>query len=241
MQGLRLPLATASPGATATVANGWQQLAPGLELRRSIATGSLLSQAHALRVDPQRFRLRAHYRPGEALTLAEWREALPGALAFINANFFDRGHRVNGLLVADGESFGRPWLTRGGTFLLRDGAPQLRPNSERPWAAGPLQQAVQGFPMLVLDGEPVYRRSGPPARRSIVALDGAGRVLLLATPLLGPSLAETAAWLASSDLDIASALNLDGGGSTLFHVDGADDVSIPSLDAAPALLAVWPA
>ena len=240
MQGLRLPLATASPAATATAADGWRQLAPGLELRRSMATGSLLGQAHALRVDPQRFRLRAHYRPGEALTLAGWREALPGAPAFINANFFDRSQRVNGLLVADGVSHGRPWLTRGGAFLLRDGVPQLRPSQERPWSAGPMQQAVQGFPMLVLDGEPVYRRSGPPARRSIVALDGAGRVLLLATPLLGPSLAETAAWLASSDLDIESALNLDGGGSTLFYVDGIDEVTIPSLDAVPALLAVWP-
>ena len=221
--------------------NGWQEIAPGLELHRSLATGSLLGQAVALRVDPRLFQLRAHYVPGEARSLDDWLDVLPGVTAFINANFFDRDLRVNGLLVADGHSHGQPWLTRGGTFLLRDGLPVLQPNPERPWRTGTIRQAVQGFPMLVVDGQPAYRRSGPPARRSVVALDRQGRVLLFATPLLGPSLAEMAAWLASSDLEIDSALNLDGGGSTMFYVHADEPLRLPSLDAVPALLAVWPA
>ncbi len=224
---------------TVPAANGWQELAPGLELHRSLATGSLFGQANALRVAPHLFELRAHYVPGEARTLDAWLTALPGVTAFINANFFDRDLRINGLLVADGVSHGHPWLSRGGTFLLRDGLPVLLPNSERPWGSGVLRQAVQGFPMLVLAGQPAYRRSGPPARRSVVALDRQGRVLLLATPLLGPSLAEMAAWLASSDLEIESALNLDGGGSTMFYVYAAVPLRLPSLDPVPALLAVW--
>ena len=165
---------------------------------------------------------------------------LPGVTAFVNANFFDRDLRVNGLLVADGVSHGQPWLTRGGTFLLRDGLPVLQPNSLRPWRSGNLGQAVQGFPMLVQAGQSAYRRSGAPARRSVVALDRGGRVLLVATPLLGPSLAGMAAWLASPDLEIDSALNLDGGGSTMFFVHADEPLRLPSLDPVPALLAVWP-
>ncbi|MCY3946301.1 MAG: phosphodiester glycosidase family protein [Anaerolineaceae bacterium] len=237
-----LPPTTTAVAPTATVPsqNGWQELAPGLESHRSLATGSLFGQAFALRVDPRLFKFRAHYEPGEARTLDDWLDALPGVTAFINANFFDRDSRINGLLVADGHSHGQPWLTRGGTFLLREGLPVLQPNRERPWGSGVLRQAVQGFPMLVLAGQPAYRRSGPPARRSVVALDRQGRVLLFATPLLGPSLAEMAAWLASPDLEIDSALNLDGGGSTMFYVDAAEPLRLPSLDPVPALLAVWP-
>lgn len=235
------PLRPSSPTATTPAADGWEELSPGLELHRALATGSLFGQLTALRVDPQRYRLRAHYQPGAALTLEGWRAALPDAVAFINANFFDSELLINGLLIADGVAHGQPWLTRGGTLLLRDGTLQLRPNQERPWLTGQLQQAVQGFPMLVHDGARVYRRNGPPARRSAVALDRSGRVLLLATPLPGLSLAALAEWLARSDLEIVSALNLDGGGSTMFHVSAADAVSIASLDAVPALLAVWPA
>jgi len=235
------PTATAvAPTTTVLSQNGWQELAPGLELHRSLATGSLFGQAFALRIDPRLFQLRAHYVPGEARTLDDWLDALPGVTAFINANFFDRDSRINGLLVADGVSHGQPWLTRGGTFLLRDGLPVIQPNTERPWRAGVLRQAVQGFPMLVLDGQPAYRRSGAPARRSVVALDRSGRVLLFTTPLLGPSLAGMAAWLASPDLEIDSALNLDGGSSTMFYVHTDDPLRLPSLDPVPALLAVWP-
>lgn len=229
-----------APTPPAVSQNGWQELAPGLELHRSLATGALFGQAFALRVDPQLYQFRAHYVPGEARTLDAWLEALPGVTAFINANFFNRDLSVNGLLVADGVSHGQPWLTRGGTFLLREGRPVLQANPERPWRAGGLRQAVQGFPMLVLDGQPAYGRSGAPARRSVVALDRSGRVLLLATSLLGPSLAGMAGWLASSDLEIDSALNLDGGGSTMFYVDADEPLRLPSLDAVPALLAVWP-
>lgn len=228
-----------APTPPAVSQNGWQELAPGLELHRSLTTGALFGQAYALRVDPRLFQLRAHYVPGEARTLDAWLDALPGVTAFINANFFDRDWIINGLLVADGVFHGQPWLTRGGTFLLRDGLPVLQSNAERPWRAGNLRQAVQGFPMLVLDGQPAYRRSGAPARRSAVALDRSGRVLLLATSLLGPSLAGMAGWLASSDLEIDSALNLDGGGSTMFYVHADEPLRLPSLDAVPALLAVW--
>ena len=225
------PSATAGlPTATAQPENGWQELAPGLELHRSLATGSLFGQAVALRVDPRLFQLRAHYVPGEARTLDAWLDALPGVAAFINANFFDRDLRVTGLLVADGVSHGQPWLTRGGTFLLRDGLPVLQPNSLRPWRSGNLRQAVQGFPMLVQAGQSAYRRSGAPARRSV---RGAGprrprSPVGYATP--GPLTGRNgrlAGLIRSRDRQRA---DLDGGSSTMFYVHADEPLRLPSLD-----------
>ncbi len=229
-----------APPVPTVTPQGWTELAPGLQLHTSLSTGSLLGQLVALRVDPQRYRLRAHYQPGQALGLDDWLDALPGVVAFINANFFESNLHINGLLVADGVAHGQPWLSRGGTLLVRDGLPQLRPSRVQPWRNAPPQQAVQGFPMLVLDGAQAYKGRSSLARRSVVALDSQGHVLLLATPLLGISLADLAAWLVASELDIVSALNLDGGGSTLFFVSSEPATSILSLDAVPALLAVWP-
>ena len=175
-------------------------------------------------------------RPGPLK--AGWRRCR-ACVAFINANFFSSSLQVNGLLVADGIAHGQPWLTRGGTLIVRDGLPLLRPSREQPWQIAPPQQAVQGYPMLVLDGNPAYRGRSSVSRRSVVALDRNGHVLLLATPLLGISLTDLAVWLATSDLGIVNALNLDGGGSTMFFAGQA--TRIPSLDVVPAVLAVWPA
>ncbi len=238
---LVLPVSPTPPPAPTASAQGWRELAPGLQLHNALSTGTLFGQLIALRFDPQRYRLRAHYQPGHARTLEGWLEALPGVVAFINANFFSGSLQVNGLLVADGIAHGQPWLTRGGTLLVRDGLPLLRPSREQPWQIAPPQQAVQGFPMLVLDGNPAYSGRSPVSRRSVVALDRSGHVLLLATPLLGISLADLATWLAASDLDIVNALNLDGGGSTMFFARADQPARIPSLDAVPAVLAVWPA
>ena len=236
---LVLPVSPTPPPAPTAATQGWRELAPGLQLHNALSTGALFGQVIALRIDPQRYRLRAHYQPGQALTLTGWLEALPGVVAFINANFFSSSLLVNGLLVADGIAHGQPWLTRGGTLLVRDGLPLLRPSREQPWQIALPQQAVQGFPVLVLDGNPAYSGRSSVSRRSVVALDHNGHVLLLATPLLGISLADLAAWLATSDLDIVNALNLDGGGSTLFYAG--QSTRLPSLDAVPAVLAVWPA
>ena len=160
---LVLPVSPTPPPAPTAAAQGWRELAPGLQLHNALSTGVLFGQMIALRIDPQRYRLRAHYEPGQALTLEGWLEALPGVVAFINANFFSSNLQVNGLLVADGIAHGQPWLTRGGTLLVRDGLPLLRPSREQPWLASAPQQAVQGFPMLVLDGNlalPIWPTAG---------------------------------------------------------------------------------
>ena len=145
-------------------------------------------------------------------------------------------------LVADGQVFGQSYYDRGGTFLVQNGQPRVRSNLTEPYTGEALEQAVQAFPMLVNNGQAAFFRSGRASRRTVVAQDNQGRILLMATPLTGLSLDELSMWLPTTDLGIVTALNLDGGGSTmLFAVSlDAQPLRLPSFDPVPAILAAYP-
>lgn len=217
---------------------GWDVIAPGLEMR-TLNTSDIIGQTQVIRIDPARYRFRAHYRPGDPLRLSGWRDTLPDAVALINANFFDPQFFVLGLLVADGVVYGQSYVNRGGMFTVIGDAVRVRSNTREPYAGETLDQAVQAFPMLVVDGQPVFtNESGDRiTRRSAIAQDTQGRILLLSTPLFGLTLADLSALLAQAELNIDIAFNLDGGGSTMLYASEA--YSLASLDAVPSVLAVY--
>ena len=212
----------------------WRTLAPGLE--QGTYTGII-----ALRVDPQVFMFRAHY--AEPRTLRGWSESLPGAVAFVNANFFDPQDQVLGLLITDGQVFGIPYTNRGGWFGVQNGLPFVRSTVTMPYRGEPLEQAVQAFPMLVENGQQAYTRTEGDriTRRTAIGQDIQGRIVLIATPGFGMTLAELSALLAESDMGLVTAFNLDGGGSTMMYFDAGDETyRLGSLDPVPVILAVYP-
>ncbi len=220
---------------------GWTLIAPGLEWREISAVEDPLSQLKILRIDPRNYIFRVKYSPSQPYSLAQWRAQEPSAAAIVNANFFDPSYLALGLVVSDGVTHGSPYLKRGGSFLVKNGRAAARANasmSQRDLASA--EQAVQGFPLLVENGEQVY--FGPPkqerARRTVLAEDTAGNILFISAPLLGPTLGDLSATLAESDLAIETAFNLDGGGSTLMAVPGIDYFQ-PAFDAVPAILAAY--
>jgi uncharacterized protein YigE (DUF2233 family) len=219
------------------------RLADGVERRVLSPGGSYpFTQFTVLRLDPALIAFRVHYRPGEPLSLAGWRAALPDALGFVNANFFDPQSQVVGMLVADGAVFGGSFVGRGGMFSVQNGVPQVRSLITTPYQGEGLEQAAQAFPMLVTDGIPNYERTAGDraSRRTIVAQDSAGRILLIATgSLFGMTLADLSTYLSGAGLDIVNALNLDGGGSTMMAVNSTSPITIPSFDAVPAVLAFY--
>lgn len=234
---------TAVPAATATP-SGWRELAPGMEQRQYQPEGNLFGGLSVLRIDPARFTFRAHYQPGAPLTLNGWQQTLPNAVAFVNANFFSPDHTILGLLVADGVVYGQSYQNQGGTFLVQNGQPRVRSNIREPYVGEVLEQAVQAFPMLVLDGQTAYQpsRSERISRRTVVAQDDMGRILLMVTPLTGLTLEALSTYLPTTDMGIVTALNLDGGGSTMVYANppgSSQPVRLPSLDAVPAVLAVY--
>ena len=234
------PALTALP--TKTAAPAWETLADGLEWRTLIPNGDELAQLIVVRIDPQRFRFRALYSPGHPRRLSEWRAEAPDAAVIINANFFDEAYRALGAVVSDGIVHGAFNDDYGGSFLARDGAASVIVNHTLNFSqANTIDQLVQGYPMLVDQGDPAYvRRTGSQrARRTVIAEDSRGNILILVAPYLGLSLADLSEYLTRTDLNIVRAVNLDGGGSTLIAIPGADYTQ-PSFDAVPTILAVYP-
>ncbi len=236
---------TTPPIATipATENNNWQTLAPGLEQRIFIPNGNAFARILALRIDPAQYDFRVHYHPGEPLNATGWQQQLPGAIAFVNANFFSSENTVTGLLVADGVVYGTSYRDFGGTFTVQNGQSRVRSNTLEPYTGELLEQAVQAFPMLVLNGSQAY--NGDPdriTRRTAIGQDSGGRIILMVTPLIGLTLPDLSAYLTVSDIGLVNAFNLDGGGSTMAAINapGTRPYMLLSLDPVPAVLAVYP-
>ena len=234
-----LPTAQPPTATATTVVEGWQLLQPGLEQRRyELDNAEFL----AVRVDPNLFTFRAHYRAGDALRLNTWADELPSAHIIINANFFDPQNETLGLLISDGQAFGSAYRDRGGMFYVQNGIPRIRSNTAEPYYGGEvIEQAVQAFPMLVLDGVQTYTNNSRVARRTAIGQDAQGRIILLVTARGSISLAGLSAFLATSDMNLTRAFNLDGGGSTMMAVNTPDvSFQVNTFDAVPVVLAVYP-
>jgi exopolysaccharide biosynthesis protein len=198
-----------------------------------------------LRIDPAYFTFRAHYRPGEPLTLAGWRDTLPGAVAFINGNFFDTQNHALGLVVADGGVYGQAYQGMGGMLQVQNGGVRVRSTILEPYLGEPLEQAVQAFPMLMTNGQASFANTQGDriSRRTVVGQDIYGRIVLVATTsLVGMRLVDLSNYLALTDLQLVNAVNLDGGGSTLLslNIPGETPYDVLSLDPVPTVLAVYP-
>ncbi len=240
-----------SPSSPNTILNPttsavWETLAPGLERRFYHPGGDYaLTQFVALRIDPARYSFRVHYRPGDPLSLARWREALPGVVAFVNANFFNTQNQALGLVVADGVAYGQAYQDMGGMLQVQNGGVRVRSTILEPYAGEPLEQAAQAFPMLMTNGAASFDnpQNDRISRRTVVGQDTQGRIVLLATAsLMGMKLVDLSHYLASTDLDLVNAVNLDGGGSTMLALDapGQPSYQVLSLDSVPTVLAVYP-
>ncbi len=229
------PLATLMPSPTAvsptpetTTAlpsdSGWLSAAPGAELRRlQVSHQGQTAPVSVVRLDPALVRFEVGYQPATPLSLTNWGASFE-ALAVINGGFFDETGQTVALLVHDGQAVGESYAGRGGMFAVSpDGTVSLRLLADRPFDPGePLAEALQGWPALVRPGgvAAYSYEDGERHRRSTIAIDQAGRVLLIATPGAHFTLAEWSTWLAASDLEIMTAMNLDGGSSTGLLLNG---------------------
>ncbi|KQW44664.1 MULTISPECIES: phosphodiester glycosidase family protein [unclassified Roseateles] len=215
-------------------ADGWQPLAPGLAHRAWAPWPN--SEVQALRVDLAQVRVSLS-PPADAGQSLDQMPSRRGALASVNASFFDRAFRPRGLTV----SAGQPWpeLIKAnkpvkdpllacsdppGGCTIRFDAPTA---PERGWA-----MAVSGTPWLVRDGQArsaeddascanLCAQSHP---RTAVGLDASGRqlIVLLAAgrrgPVKGLTLTQTAQLM--RELGAVQAFNLDGGGSSTLLIGG---------------------
>ncbi len=223
---------------------GWIPIANGLEYRQmTLRTASGISVGViATRVDSTRALFKVYYTPGQGHSLTEWQGALSKASLIVNGNYFDPTNKAIGLVVSDTIAYGGS-ATRSdaGMFQVTNGIPRVRSLWLEPVNAGErFEQVLQGFPILAAQGQaaPINPDLDTgAARRTVIATDTLGRILILVTPSIGCTLTEMGNWLVSAGLDVDTALNLDGGRSTALYLMGQ---FAPGLGPTPVVLAVYP-
>ncbi|MCG8350103.1 MAG: phosphodiester glycosidase family protein [Chloroflexales bacterium] len=233
------------PSAPDSDDSGWRAAGTGIEVRRiryPSETGT--AALTVVRIDPQQVRFHVGYDPEQPRTLSLW-QSETGALAAINGGFFDANNRSTALVISAWVASGESYQGRGGMFAVgAAGVVSLRYLAEQPYDPNEaLVEAVQSWPMLISPGGGLAYTSegGEQARRSVIARDRAGQVLLIACPTSTFTLRGMADWLLASDLEIDAALNLDGGSSTGLYLDsGGERERIDSFVLLPQVLLVLP-
>lgn len=179
--------ATSTSSAIPPDDTGWRDAEPGVDVRRlDVPHPHGVSHVLVARLDPSAVRFRVDYAPTNPLLMAAWCTQ-PGVVAAINGGFFNQDYQSTALVISNGVASGTSYEGQGGMFAVdAQGSVSLRSLAEQPYHPDePLVQAVQGWPMLLHPGGTLAYTNpdnGDRSRRSVLALDRAGRVLLLVVP-----------------------------------------------------------
>jgi len=224
--------------------NTWYKGASGVEVRYEDwkSPGNNEDTVTIVRFDLRHIKLSVAYQPSQPLLMSDWMRQ-EHATAIINGGYFDDQNNATALTVANGQSFGTSYNGFGGMLSVdAQGNISLRSLHEQPYDPNneQLQQATQSSPMLVVNGKATqFNADAGGSRRSVVAIDKQGRLLLIVSPSMAFSLGELEDLLVSSDLSIDRALNLDGGASTGLYVNsGSQQVAIDSVAKLPIVVIV---
>ena len=234
---LLLPaLACACTRAPEREALRWQDALPGLTYAQADVLVGADKQAvavHLLRLEPRKWQLRVvtPQMMGRSLgSPADFRAAIPGAVAAINGGFFDPAYKPLGLLVDNGQPLSPLRHVDHGVFGIAAQQPLMR--HARDWKDLPeMEFAVECGPRLLVDGQALTFKPGT-ARRTALGYDSQGRVLLVVSDGV-MQLSELASFLRRAEADggpgLVNALNLDGGPSTMLEIDaGPIHVNVPT-------------
>jgi exopolysaccharide biosynthesis protein len=230
--------ATASSGDT-----GWQPVDQAMELRTlRLSVGSTSGFVTVVRFDPTAYRISVKYDVANAGSMREWFQALK-PLVIVNGGYFDEQRRATALVVFDGIRRGESYNGFGGMLVINEqGQFELRSLRQQPYDPNEqIQQAMQSAPMLIQPGGEVSQLNPDQdrSRRTVIARDTSGRILLLVSDIPIFTLPELAQALKNSDLQLDAALNLDGGRSTgLYLKTDVASLTIDSMEKLPLVLTV---
>ncbi len=234
---------TPSPVPAPTTMTQWQELSHGLDfLQRYVQVGQTDDWVTTVRFDPRTVSVRVRYAPATPHSVREWYDAL-NVDVVINAGFFTPEKRAAGLIISDGKRYGQTYKGFGGMFSMRGATPSLQWLARQPYVNDQrITQAVQSFPMLIVNGQivPNLPDDGNRSRRSFIGVDRQGRVVLGVCQSAVWTMTDLAKYLANNPfLGLVAALNLDGGTSTGLWVRGVSEVTlVDSIDTVPEVITV---
>ena len=237
--------------------SNWLPVLDGFEmLQYDLGESSFFikSEVVLLRFDPAKYRFTLAHAEQLGEKKADVASFLPpgAGVAVVNAHFFGKQGETLGLYLDRREQPGKQprsdlqsvgsLLT--GIFVMR-GQRAAIIHRGRYEAADDIDLAIQAGPRLIADGEKLQLKSPKKrSRRSGIAVDAEGRVIIFCTLLRfpGASLDKIQKMLLSPTVGAVNALNLDGGGSSQLYVPATGSlekaISISGGDKVPSALIV---
>ncbi|MBI4527899.1 MAG: phosphodiester glycosidase family protein [Deltaproteobacteria bacterium] len=222
-----------SPGLSVTEVGTWKTIQKGAEFRKvslERAEPYHLIDMKVLRFDsrwvsPRIVRSQQHQMKGSNVrSLAE----KAGAIAMINANYFDEKGRPLGFLKTGTEEINAQISKSSlftGIFGIKDRLPFIVHRDQ--FSSNQADEALQAGPLLILKSVAlnVTRGAGKQNRRTLIGLDKEQRLVIAVTDSLvgGLSWVELQEFFSAPEwpVRLIDLLNLDGGGSAQLYVRGA--------------------
>ena len=231
---------------TVTETGSWRSVRKGVEQRKIAFLRSepnYTMELKLLRLDPQIISARllsSSDMQAKSATAQSFVE-VSGAIAAVNGNYFDeRGRPLAYLKTADKEinRVVSKHALYTGMFAIIDGNPMVLHRDE--FTPAQAREALQSGPLLLNRGTAVQTMPGLGryARRSVLGIDKAGRIVIAVTDAVigGLSFVELQELFSNNkwQLDTPELLNLDGGGSAqLYFKLGRAEESVPGTSEVP--------
>jgi hypothetical protein len=204
-------------GAVAAGPLAWRTVAPGFDVAELavLADEKEVDRILLARIDPAHFRFAVRNAPAGDRDLDGWMRDL-GAALVINGSYFSRDGTPDTPVVSAGARLGpRHYIANHGAFVASAHAVGVRDFASLDWhiALRGADDAMVSYPLLVArDGSSRVKADALwLANRSFVGEDHDGRIILGTTVDAFFSLERLARFLHDAPLDLAVALNLDGG------------------------------
>ena len=213
---MRLALRDPS-GAVTAGPLAWRSIATGFEVGELavIADGGEVDRILLARIDPAHFRFAVRNAPAGNRDLDAWMREL-GAALVINGSYYARDGTPDTPIVSAGGRLGpRHYIANHGAFVASPRSAGVRDFASLDWhiALRGAEDAMISYPLLVARDGSSRVKADPRwlANRSFVGEDHDGRIILGTTAAAFFSLERLAGFLRAAPLDLAVALNLDGG------------------------------
>ena len=231
------PVPTSDPTAEPTPEAGWTRTVPGMESRVIEIydhQNQRVESLHIWRLDQKYFRLDvAHSVIPKSLDA--WQQETNAAIV-LNGGYYSISNEryfPDGLTIVNGQASGRSFNGFGGMLAIHEDQADLRWLAQEPYNPNEqFQAALQSFPVLVEPGGQLgfgaERENHAKARRTVIAQDTNGRILLMVAPQEYFTLHQLSVYLTESDLNLDIAVNLDGGGSTGIVVANPREIISPT-------------
>ena len=194
----------------------WTAASKGLDIKQFLVGDQNL--VTVLRIDNNSFEWAIAQDTFNTKLVSTWRQQLKADVA-INGGYFDENNESTGYLFINDKSFGNLSLDGRngytGMLTIKDGKPALRYLPDENFSKDEdIDFALQTFPTLIYNGKSLIEKdSGKTARRTVLAKGNDQKFYIIISEFF-ISLFELADWLENSEINLAIAMNLDGGPST---------------------------